>query len=223
MENTDFKIKVADTVFDCSCTREQTKLFCRGYLSDEPADYFISAGDAEEEEYLNLYRAICETLIEKDTVLIHGSALAVDGQATLFGALSGTGKSTHAKLWRQLLGDKVTMVNDDKPLVRTAPDGAVIYGTPWQGKHRLGSNISIPLKHIVFLHRAEENSIVPMGDYFPLLLQQTYRPKDPVLMAKTLDILGRLSKQVSFWSLGCSMDISAAETAFKALYPNTIV
>jgi serine kinase of HPr protein (carbohydrate metabolism regulator) len=53
-----------------------------------------------------------------DTFLFHGSAIAVDGVGYLFTAKSGTGKSTHARLWRELLGARAVMVNDDKPLLR---------------------------------------------------------------------------------------------------------
>ena len=45
---------------------------------------------------------------------------------------SGTGKSTHARLWRETFGDRAVMVNDDKPLLRITKDGVIAYGTPWE-------------------------------------------------------------------------------------------
>ncbi|MBR6848766.1 MAG: hypothetical protein IKM88_00825, partial [Lachnospiraceae bacterium] len=98
------------------------------------------------EEYLEtlaVYRKIAEQMPFYDTFLFHGSAIAVDGTGYLFTAKSGTGKSTHTRLWRELLGQRATMINDDKPLIRVNVDGnAVIYGTPWDGKHRLSNPIS---------------------------------------------------------------------------------
>ena len=90
----------------------------------------------KELELLAVYRRIAEQMPFRDTFLFHGSAVAVDGAAYLFTARSGTGKSTHTRLWREMLGDRAVMVNDDKPLIRLTEDGAVVYGTPWNGKHR---------------------------------------------------------------------------------------
>jgi len=81
-------------------------------------------------ETLAVYRQIAERMPAYDTVLFHGSVVAVDGVAYLFAASSGTGKSTHARLWRELFGDRAVMVNDDKPLIRISADGATAYGTP---------------------------------------------------------------------------------------------
>ena len=111
-------------------------------------------------ETLAVYRAIAEKMPYCDTVLFHGSCVAVDGEAYLFTAKSGTGKSTHARLWRELLGNKAVMVNDDKPLIRIDGSGrAVAFGTPWDGKHRLSSNIAVPLRAVCALERAADNSI----------------------------------------------------------------
>ncbi len=55
-------------------------------------------------EPLAVYRKIAERMPCYGTVLFHGSAVAVEGEAYIFAAVSGTGKSTHARLWRELLG-----------------------------------------------------------------------------------------------------------------------
>ncbi|MBO4471084.1 MAG: hypothetical protein J5841_04965, partial [Clostridia bacterium] len=113
----------------------------------------------KELEILAVYRQIAEQMPFRDTFLFHGSAIAVDGAAYLFTARSGTGKSTHTRLWREMLGDRAVMVNDDKPLIHLTEDGAVVYGTPWNGKHRLGTNAVVPLKAVCILGRGERNSI----------------------------------------------------------------
>ena len=46
-----------------------------------------------------------------DTILFHGSVIAVDGEGYLFTAKSGTGKSTHARLWRETFGDRAVRVS----------------------------------------------------------------------------------------------------------------
>jgi hypothetical protein len=169
-------------------------------------------------ENLAVCRKIAEKMPEYDTFLFHGSAIAVDGSAYIFTARSGTGKSTHARLWREMLGDRAVMVNDDKPLIRVHPDGsATVYGTPWDGKHHLSSNIAVPVWAICILERAQENHIreISRAEALPVLLQQTYRPADPATLAKTLTLLGRLN--VKLYRLGCNMDTGAARLSYNTM------
>ena len=170
-------------------------------------------------EELAVYRKIAEKMPEYGTVLFHGSCVAVDGAAYLFAARSGTGKSTHTRLWRELLGDRAVMVNDDKPLIHVSEDGAEIYGTPWDGKHRLSSNIRVPLRAVCLLERAEENRIEPVGvrEAYPILLRQTYRPADPEALAETLELIDRLVRTVKIYRLRCNMEISAAELSYSTM------
>lgn len=170
-------------------------------------------------EELAVYRQIAEAMPAYDTMLMHGSLIAADGQGFLFTAKSGTGKSTHTRLWRQLLGEKAVMVNDDKPLLHIGTDAVTGYGTPYNGKHRLGSNTSVPLKAICILTRAEENSIVRItkAEAYPMLLQQVYRPIDPMQMKKTLALIDRLAEQTALYRLGCNMDLEAAQVAYNGM------
>ena len=170
-------------------------------------------------ETLAVYRRIAEKMPEYDTVLFHGSCVAVNGTGYLFTAKSGTGKSTHTRLWRELLGDRAVMVNDDKPLIRITDTGAIVFGTPWNGKHRLSTNIAVPLKAICILERAETNAIRPISraEAYPMLLQQVYRPLDGAAMKKTLTLIDALADLVWLWRLSCNMDIQAAQVAYDAM------
>jgi hypothetical protein len=170
-------------------------------------------------ETLAVYRQISEKMPEYDTMLFHGSVIAVDGTAYLFTAKSGTGKSTHTRLWRKLLGDKAVMVNDDKPLIRIADGRAVVYGTPWSGKHRLNTNISVPIRSICVLHQAKDNSICPVAkrEIYHLLLQQMYRPLSRPALIKSLTLLDRLCSVVSLYSMGCNMEPEAAAMSYAMM------
>ena len=178
----------------------------------------LEAADSYLEE-LAVYRKIAEKMPDYDTFLFHGSAIAVDCQAYLFTAKSGTGKSTHTRLWRELFGARAVMVNDDKPLIRAAADSVTVYGTPYNGKHRLGCRMSAPLKAVCILTRAAENTIVPITkqEAYALLLQQVYRPADPVQMKKTLMLIDRLAAQTALYRLGCNMELQAAEVAYNGM------
>ncbi len=244
----DFTVKLAGVPVRVHSVFPETSGFLGRYLSDEEPELSIvveeedirreralnAAGRREEGESPYPYgerfletQAICRKLAEaltvKDVLLFHGSAIAVDGEAYLFTARSGTGKSTHSRLWREAFGDRAVMVNDDKPLLRIREDGVRVYGTPWNGKHRLGDNISAPLKAICILTRAEENRIVPVTaeEAFPVLYQQCYRPAEPEALLRTLDLLEELSKRVRLYRLGCNMDPAAALVSYKGMQEET--
>ena len=170
-------------------------------------------------ESLAVYRKIAEEIVTFDAFLIHGSCIAVDNRGYLFTAPSGTGKSTHTHLWRELLEDRAVMVNDDKPIIRFCEGIPTVFGTPWNGKHRIGSNISVPLKAVCMIERSEANKIcrVNAGDSFLSLVQQTYRPASPEKVFRTLDMINALLKTVDIWKLRCNMSIEAASVAYDAM------
>ncbi|MCM1316174.1 MAG: hypothetical protein NC040_06545 [Muribaculaceae bacterium] len=170
-------------------------------------------------ETLAVYRQIAEHMIELDTILFHGSAVAVDGAGYLFTAKSGTGKSTHTRLWREYFGERAVMVNDDKPLLQITENGVFVYGTAWDGKHHLSSNISVPLKAICILGRAEKNHIerIKKSIAFPMLLQQAYRSENTEKMKKILKIINGISDNVSLYKAGFNMEIESAEIAYNMM------
>lgn len=170
-------------------------------------------------ETIALQRKITEGLFDHDVLLFHGSVVAVDGVAYLFTAKSGTGKSTHTRFWRETFGDRAVMVNDDKPFLRITPEGVKVYGSPWNGKHGLGSNICVPLKAICILERGGKNQIqeISAKDALFMLLQQSNRPMQPRLMPKYLELLDKLSAGVALYRMQCTMDPMAAQIAYDAM------
>lgn len=172
-------------------------------------------------ETLAIYRKIATECVSRGRLLMHGSVIAVDGLAYMFTARSGTGKSTHVRLWRQRFGKRAVMVNDDKPLLRVTPESVTVYGTPWDGKHRLSTNMSAPLQAICILTRAEQNTIreIKPSEALKMLIQQTYRPDDPMLLLDTFGLIDQLSKHVRFYLLGCNMDPEAAAVSSEAMMP----
>ena len=149
----------------------------------------------------------------------HGSVIAVDGVGYLFTAKSGTGKSTHARLWREQFKDRTVMVNDDKPLLKVTENGVIAYGTPWDGKHHLSNNIAVPLKAICVLQQSETNHIEPVTkkDVYAMLIQQSYRPSRPETLAKVLKLVDRLTISAELYKLGCNMEPEAAQTAYSGM------
>lgn len=236
-----FKMRMAEIPVEVCCQYESTREYCRDYLLDAGAvpDQVITISEAvlgEEQRSLrmkadpgaenrnvvenySLCRALAEYLPERNRVLFHGSSLAIDGQGVLFTAKSGTGKSTHTRLWREVFGERVVMVNDDKPFLHIGAERTTIYGNPWRGKHRLGSNMSAPLRAICIICRGEENRILRLTprEALPTLLQQTYMPENPQMLRQTLALTDRLSKTVPVYRLYCNIDPQAALIAYGGL------
>lgn len=170
-----------------------------------------------------IHGLLAEKLTECGVLLMHGSALCMDGKGYLFTARSGTGKSTHARLWREVFGERVWMINDDKPMLKITNESIIVYGTPWDGKHHLSRNASAPLKAIVKLERDTWNHIDPLSkaDAFPALMKQCYSSKNPATMARILELEKKLLDRVAFYTMGCNMDLEAARTAWKGMQPET--
>ena len=180
-----------------------------------PVDSF---SDAEIESNF-LYREVAEQLSTHETVLIHGSAVAVDGEGYIFVAPSGTGKSTHVRLWRKMFGSRAVMINDDKPLLQCADDGITVCGSPWDGKHHLSASISVPLKAICFLERGKDNHIVAISNTegFMPMLKAIYHSKEAEREACILQSLQRIRQKTSFYRLWCNMEPDAAMVSYEGM------
>lgn len=242
--STTFTIKLAGHIIEIAALYPSTKEFCRDYLTDEKGEFLVvitpediayernkSAKEDEFEgipmrhfskqylETLAVYRKIVTKLLDYDILLFHGSVVAVDGVGYLFTAKSGTGKSTHTSLWRTLLGERAIMINDDKPLLEIRKEGVIVYGTPWDGKHRLSCNASVPLKAICILQRDANNHIEAINRYdaWPMLLQQSYRRNEIDAMQTTLALIDKLSQKVDLYCLGCNMELEAAKIAYQKM------
>ena len=152
-------MKLAGIAFEVNCSYYSTKEYCASYFTEDAPLFVlnITQEDIEHEhslldypasapyaEQLALYRAICEKLCAYDIFLLHGSAIAVDGETYIFIAPSGTGKSTHTALWRKALQGQhdIVMVNDDKPLIQVTKNGVFACGTPWSGTYGLNTDVS---------------------------------------------------------------------------------
>lgn len=243
-QRVNFTISLADVPVCISCRYQENKAFLQDYLTDRRPLFTVSPTDQDirrmQEDFDRMDEAdgipkqqrterllennaihalLAEKLVEYGVLLMHGSALCMDGQGIIFTGKSGTGKSTHARLWREAFGSRVWMINDDKPLIRLADGKAVVYGSPWDGKHHLSRNACAPLKAIVSLHRDRNNRIEPMGreEAFLMLLRQRYALRDDSLARLIIALQAELLDAAAFYRLYCNMETEAAWTAWKGV------
>ena len=171
-------------------------------------------------EYLTTGASFYRQLLKFDGMMLHSSAVIMDGYAYLFSAPCGTGKSTHTTMWREAFGyDRVLMLNDDKPALRLEDGRWYAYGTPWSGKTAQNINMRVPLGGICVLTRGETNKIVPFGGTQAVLalLEQTSRPVSMEGRGRLLELISSLLETVPVWKLKCTPTPDAARVSQKAM------
>ena len=239
-----FTMKVAGVAVRVQALFPFTKEYCRAYLTEKEPEFFVGLTPEDlvreqrllEQEAIEeglkrrkfpdsflersvIQRRLADFLVEQNTLMLHGSTVAVDGRAYLFTAPCGTGKSTHTRLWRELLGDRAVMVNDDKPFLKIIKEGVLAYGSPWSGKHGLANNVCVPLAGICSLHRGKENRIqrAQAADLMDLLSRQVHLPEDGVLADRVGTLMEDLMERVPLWQMECNHELEAAKVAYAAM------
>ncbi len=231
-----FKVKIADFVIEIDNKYDFVKNQCREYeVSGETCDFAVSCTyeeiEAERElspennfsngylESICLYRNICLQLPERDALIFHSAIVEVDKDAYAFAARSGTGKSTHISLWKKHLGERVKVINGDKPIIRFNGSEFIAYGTPWCGKEGWGENTSAPLKSICFIERSEKNKIEKLDkpEAASRFMRQILMPADEQKAIKTLDLADKMLKTLDTWLLYCNISEEAAKIAYESM------
>lgn len=242
----DFSIKVAGHIVGISTNRKCIYQLSSRYVTDLPAERTFEAAPediarehavaeqankemdkqqqpliitAESLEWMSLHRQIAEYLLDFDVMLFHGSSVAVDGKCYMFMAPSGTGKSTHTALWMKEFGDRAIMVNGDKPFIHIAPEGVTLFGSPWDGKEHLSTNVGLPLQAIAIIHRGAKNHIEPVekGGRMAELAAGAYVPESAASRLKAAILIDELLSQVGVYSLTCNMEPDAVSCAYEAM------
>lgn len=158
-------------------------------------------------------------------VPIHSSCVTVHGKAYLFLGESGTGKSTHSRMWIDTM-DGCELLNDDSPIIEIAKSGIYAWGSPWSGKTACYQNVRVPLDGIIRLHQSSENKIKRLDRLHALgALYPSFPPgltKDRTLWNSYNMCLSSLIANVPVYSLGCRPDRESAIICQRALSLNVI-
>lgn len=173
-------------------------------------------------ESLCLYRAICLHLVDYGAFLIHGAVVAVDGAAYVFCAPSGTGKTTHIRLWLEQFGPDAQVINGDKPILRFMDGVLCACGTPWNGKEGMGSNRICPVRAVCFLEQSPENHIRRLSGpaITPRLFHQLLVPRDQPRLDRFFVLLDQMVRTIPFYLLQCNRQPQAARLAYDTMRRN---
>ena len=171
----------------------------------------------EDIEYMQIGRQFYERVIDFDGYMMHSSAIDYEGNAYMFSAPSGTGKSTQTSNWVNYFGkDKIVYINDDKPLVRYIDNSFYCCGTPFSGKNDLSSNRMVKIKGIIFIKRGEINSCrkIDNKEAIKNIFNNSIQPINKDKMEKYLWLLDLFIKTVDAYELTCNMDPVSAKICY---------
>lgn len=159
--------------------------------------------------------------VQRGVVAVHSSVIVYSGEAVMFLGESGTGKSTHTRLWREtILGAE--LLNDDSPYVRVHDGRLYAYGSPWSGKTACYRNESYPVRGVVRLSQAPYNAIHRLPGVRAIGALLPSLPPAFAFDAQAEDaIMATLSEIITHtkvYHLECLPDAAAARLSYETIY-----
>lgn len=153
---------------------------------------------------------------------LHACVVEVDGEAYAFSAPSGWGKTTHAKLWLKLLGNRARIINGDNPIIRLENGRFTAYGTPFCGKEGWNVNIGVPLKAICYIAHSDSNQLESLEPWeaFGYLVRFSSKYQTKANVDQMLGLYERLVEHVPFYRMNCNMEDEAARISFEGMSGN---
>lgn len=226
---------IAGFTFDLVSPSDALKRLCRGYEADANAvpDCEIVSPPAEIADYRErhglvstsaaeislTYEKICRFLLAKDALFLHAAVVETNGRAYAFSAPSGTGKSTHIALWKHVYGEKVHILNGDKPILRFEDGTVYAYGTPFCGKEHWNENRKVQLDGLCFLSRGEKDEIrkITPKEALTPLLHQILLSGDTAAVMQTMSLADKLLSTVPLYALFCTPTENAAKLSYETM------
>jgi hypothetical protein len=226
------EIAESEKVFDCppiwSLSRRNGQSFLRIFgdlcglertlvLGDNPQSAELFLGNASGASFDPFYGPTVELLIvhflaKGSGIILHSCGISRNGMGLLFVGESGAGKSTLARMWSQETG--VTILSDDRIVVRKRGEEFWAYGTPWHGEAAFASPAGAKLERVFFLKHGEENSVAAVTgmDAVTRLVTSSFPPFwDSRGTAFSLDFLAELAASVPCEELTFTPDRRAVE------------
>lgn len=243
------KIKLAGINIEVRCKNIRDFYECGPYLSDfgEP-DFTVKASEKEiadaykqKKNVLSnavkgvvidelrgiesqiVLQKITDRMIGFNTLLMHGSVVALDGRAYMFTAPSGVGKTTRTRIWIDEFPESI-VVNGDKPFLRVTDSNVFACGSPWCGKEKWNTNTTVPLQAIFLLERADDTkknviTRIDLASAVPVLLKQTFLSDAEDALLKTVRLLKEFEGKVNIYRLCCTPTKDAIRLAYETAGP----
>lgn len=166
-----------------------------------------------------LGRLLIPCMLKKNRLTFHGVLLEHQGRGIILSAPSGTGKTTHARMWRD--DRNALIINGDRAACAKTEGVWTGYGLPWSGTSGEQVNRSVPVFALVVLERGDRNEAVrvtdPLEAFFAVLPQVQYPSWDIDLSGKAMDLLEDFLRSVPVIRLRCLPEPAAVDVLAEAL------
>jgi hypothetical protein len=207
---------------------------------DVRAGYFVMNEDYTEGDYYpcpriggrtTLFQVTTSLMVQftfatagLGTLLLHASATRYQGRCNLFFGVSGTGKSTHSRLWHEFVPG-CDLMNDDNPIIRFQDGKCLVYGSPWSGKTLCYRNVVAPVNALVRLEQYPENRIArlaPLEAYASVIAAVSTIRWNHDIMSLLVPTIERVAMTVPCYQLRCRPDEEAVRVCQAAIYPSEL-
>ena len=159
--------------------------------------------------------------LQRDTLAVHSSCIIYQNKAVLFLGESGTGKSTHTRLWREHIEGAV-LLNDDSPMIRVEEGKVWAYGSAWSGKTPCYKQERYELVACVRLSQAPYNRIQKLSVLQAYgAIHPSCAPEfayDDALYDEVSRIIGQILSVVPCFHLACLPDREAALLSCQTIF-----
>lgn len=159
--------------------------------------------------------------VQHSVAAVHSSVIVCHNEAVMFLGESGTGKSTHTRLWRENI-EGATLLNDDSPFVGVQNGQVVAFGSPWSGKTPCYKNESYPIRAIVRLSQAPHNSMRRLRSLFSVgALLPSLPPAfafDEKLEDAVMNVLSAVIGAVPVYHLECLPNAAAVQLSHDTIF-----
>lgn len=201
------------------------------------AGYFVMNGDYTEGDYYpcpriggrtTLFELNTSLMIQYtfataglSTLLLHASVTRYQGRGNLFFGVSGTGKSTHSRLWHDFVPES-DLMNDDNPVIRFEDGQCLVYGSPWSGKTLCYRNVVAPVNALVRLEQYPLNQIErlqPLQAYASVVAAVSTIRWNHDIMSLLVPTVERVAMTIPCFQLKCRPDEEAVQVCKNAIIP----
>lgn len=167
-----------------------------------------------------MWSAYCMLGLGRHRVPVHSSVVACGGRAVMCLGESGTGKSTHTRLWLENIPGSY-LLNDDSPILAVEGGEVVVYGSPWSGKTHCYRPERLPVAALLRLEQKPENSIRRLGVIESFAAVQPSCPpclaKEERCMDMLVAFVSDVIQRAAVYRMGCLPDSAAALMSHKTI------
>lgn len=174
--------------------------------------YNTLSGSNIDDWFYKLGNLFAWSVLTHNVFVMHGVILEWNGKGIILTAASGTGKTTHARLWRKY--ENALIINGDRALIRKEGNTWYACGTPWSGSSGECINRRVPLYTIVFLSRGDINEVefVKPSEAISRMLPRIIAPQwDTELSAVAIDLTIQCLEEIPALQLKCRPDREAVD------------